>query len=391
MTKRLCMVVHGPFPPDARVAREAAAAVAAGYEVDVVAMRRAGQPRRERVDGVNVIRLPLSRHRGSGPATVVYEYAAFTLLATLAVARRAATRRYRVVQVHNPPDFLMLATLLPRLVGSRAILDIHDFSADMLMMRFGGRRWSRAVDRMLHRIERIAAAAADAIITVHEPYRQALIQRGIDPEKVTVVMNSLDERLLPDLESPGEGDGSRVVYHGTVTPHYGVVMLVEAVARARAHVPGITLEIYGEGDALDAVRARAAELGIDSIVTIANEYLPQRDVLSRVRGASVGVVPNLPIRINEYALSSKLLEYVALGIPAVCADLPTLRAHFSPDEALFFTAGDVESLSSAFVASLGDPGAASRRAEAARGRYEEYRWAIQSKRYIDVLDALSAR
>ena len=391
MNRRVCMVVHGPFPPDARVAREARAAVAAGYEVDVVAMRREGQLRRERVDEVNVIRLPLSRHRGAGPATVVYEYAAFTMLATLMVARLAVTRRYRVVQVHNPPDFLMLATILPRLVGSRAILDIHDFSADMLMMRFGGRRWSRAVDRVLHRIERLAAATADAIITVHDPYREALVERGIDPEKVTVVMNSLDERLLPGDDAPPVGDGLRVVYHGTVTPHYGVEMLVEAVARARHDVPEITLEIYGEGDALEAVRARAAELGIDSIVTIANEYLPQREVLRRVRGASVGVVPNLPIRINHFALSSKLLEYVALGVPAVCADLPTLRAHFSTDEVLFFAAGDAEALAAALAESLSDRAAATGRAEAARARYEEYRWAVQSKRYVDVLDTLSAR
>jgi glycosyltransferase involved in cell wall biosynthesis len=391
MSKRLCMVVHGPFPPDARVAREAVAAVVAGYEVDVVAMSREGQPRRERVDGVNVIRLPLSRHRGAGPATVVYEYAAFTMLATLTVARLAVTRRYRVVQVHNPPDFLMLATVLPRLLGSRALLDIHDFSADMLMMRFGGRRWSRAVDRVLHRIERLAAAAADAIITVHEPYREALVERGIDPEKVTVVMNSLDERLLPDDDVPAMDDRLRVVYHGTVTPHYGVVLLVEAVARARRDLPEITLEIYGEGDALGAVRARVAELDIDSIVTIANEYLPQREVLGRVRGASVGVVPNLPIRINHFALSSKLLEYVALGVPAVCADLPTLRAHFSSDEVLFFAAGNVEALAASLSESLSDRAAARRRAEAARARYEEYRWAVQSKRYVDVLDTLTAR
>ena len=57
-------------------------------------------------------------------------------------------------------------------------------------------------------------------------------------------------------------------------------------------------------------------------------------MLRAVQRRSVGVVPNLPTRLNRYALSTKLFEYVALGIPVVCADLPTIREHFSDDEVL---------------------------------------------------------
>ncbi len=81
-----------------------------------------------------------------------------------------------------------------------------------------------------------------------------------------------------------------------------------------------------------------------------------------VAHASVGVVPNLPIRLNRFALSSKLLEYVALEIPAVCADLPTLRAHFTHDEVTFFKAGDAEALADAIVGIARDPAGARRRA-----------------------------
>ena len=58
-------------------------------------------------------------------------------------------RRYAIVQVHNPPDFLLLAALGPRLLGARMILDVHDLAPDMFNMRFGGRRGAATAEWIL--------------------------------------------------------------------------------------------------------------------------------------------------------------------------------------------------------------------------------------------------
>jgi hypothetical protein len=108
------MVVHGTYPADPRVARETRAAVRAGFEVDVVAMREPGRPAREKAEGVEVHRLPISRSRGAGRLRFFGEYVAFAGLATLQLAWLALRRRPTVVQVHNPPDFLVFAALLPK-------------------------------------------------------------------------------------------------------------------------------------------------------------------------------------------------------------------------------------------------------------------------------------
>ena len=78
-------------------------------------------------------------------------------------------------------------------------------------------------------------------------------------------------------------------------------------------------------------------------------FLSQEEVLSRVRSASVGVIPNLPTPLNRFALSTKLFEYVALGVPVVAADLPTIREHFSDEEVLFFRRRRRRSLASALA------------------------------------------
>ena len=380
------MLVHGPYPlGEARVAREARAALAAGWEVDVLATRRPGEPARERVDGADVHRLPFAHRRGLALPLAAAEYAGFALLATAHLARLARHHRFAVVQVHAPPDFLAAAALVPKLLGSSLLLDVHDLSPHMFAMRFGHGRLATSFEHTLEGVERRAADLADAVVTVHEPYRRELIALGVPPEKVHVVMNSVDERLLPRQAAPPH-DRFTAVYHGTITPPYGVELLVQAAAA----VQDLSLEIYGDGDSEPAVARLVRELGLDPRVTLVGRQLPQREVLERISGASVGVIPNLPTRLNRFALSSKLFEYVALGIPAVVADLPTLRAHFDPEEVRFFRAGDASALAQALRETAAEPDSARRRAEAARRRYEAYRWPVQRERYLALLDLLAA-
>ena len=384
--RRLCAIVHADFPSDPRVLRAVRVAVEQGWEVDVLATRQPGERAKEVVEGAHVRRLPITHRRGRGALRVAAEYLGFTLLATVQASRLASRRRYSAVHVHNPPDFLVVAATVPRLLGAKVIFDVHDLSDDMFAMRFGSRRGARVFDRILRLVESAATRFADFVITVHEPYRRELETRGVPPDKTTVVMNTVDERLLPSAGLERKRDGFRIVYHGTVTPPYGVNLLVEAVARIAEDVPDVRLDIYGAGDEVPKISALAESLGVADRVTLSARYLPHVEVLERVRVASVGVIPNLPVRFNRLALSTKLFEYVALGIPVVCADLGAIREHFSDSEMLFFTAGDADALASALLETWREPDTAAARSKAALDRYEGYRWPAQARRYADVLD-----
>jgi glycosyltransferase involved in cell wall biosynthesis len=385
------MVVHGPFPPDPRVARAVAVAVDRGWEVDVLATRQPAQEATELVRGARVIRLPIAHHWGSGVSQVAREYLGFTLLASVRAARLMVRRRYDVIHVNNPPDFLFLSALVPKLLGAKVIFDVHDLAPDMFAMRFGRRRGADVADRALRLVERAATGFADAVLTVHEPYRRELEARGVSRDKLTVVMNTVDERLLPADGDRSAGDGFRVVYHGTVTPHYGVDLLVAAFATVAGRVSDARLEIYGDGDAVPGVRRLAAELGIADRVSLSDGFLSQEDVVSHVRSASVGVIPNLPTPLNRFALSTKLFEYVALGVPVVAADLPTIREHFTDSELRYFRAGDPDSAAAALLSVHADPPAAAARAQAALERYEHYGWATNAERYAELLDRCARR
>ena len=385
------MIVHGPFPPDPRVARAVRVAVDEGWEVDVLATRQPGQHRREIVDGARVTRLPIQHRRGGSSLAVATEYLGFSLLASVHAARLARRRPYTVVHVNNPPDFLVVAALVPKVLGASVVFDVHDLSPDMFAMRFGSKAGARLVDRLLRVIERAAARIADEVVTVHEPYRQELAARGVPAEKITVVMNSVDERLLPKPREAAEPEGFRIVYDGTVTPPYGVDLLVRAVAQIAREAPDVRLEIYGDGDCLPEVRSLAEKLDVAHRLWLSGRFLPQVEVLECIQSASVGVIPNLPTALNRFALSTKLFEYVALAVPVVSADLPTIRAHFDDSEVVFFRAGDPGALATALLEVRRNPAGAAVRAEAALARYKDYSWGPNARKYAELLDNCTRR
>jgi len=387
--RRLCMVVHGPYPlGENRVTAEARTAIDAGWEVDVVAARNLDEPSTEIVDGATVFRLPSRHTQGAGIVSTTREYFGFTALASGKVAMLVRRRRYQIIHVHNPPDFLVLSALVPRLAGARVIFDIHDFAPELLALRFGGRRFSKPAERVARLVESCALSFANAVVTPQETYRRTLEARGVEPEKITVVLNSLDERLLPAHEPSEVRDGFRVVYHGTVAPHYGLELLAEAAAEVVRDQPSLRVEIYGDGDALEQVRTRALELGISDRLYLSGCFLPQREVLRCVRGASVGVICSLPIERKTSVVPTKLFEYAALRVPIVTVDRPAIRELFSPDEVLFFAAGSAAALADALREVAADPVAAEARAEAAWGRYDEYRWPHSAARYVSLLERL---
>jgi glycosyltransferase involved in cell wall biosynthesis len=293
-----------------------------------------------------------------------------------------------VIHVSNPPDFLVIAALPSAMLGARLIFDVHDLSPDMFAMRFG--RVARFADPVLRRLERFACRRADVVLTVHEQYADELVRRGSALNAPTVVMNAVDDELLAGLAKSSPTDRLRVIYHGTITRHYGVDLLVRAFARLAAATPTAELEILGEGDAVPELQSLVDTLGISDRVTISGRYLPHCEALARVAGASVGVIPNRPTTLNRYALSSKLFEYVALRVAVVSADLPTIRAHFSPEEIVLFEPGNDVALSEALANVLGSPEASAMRTEAAFQRLAaNYKWSHQAARYVRALRDLT--
>jgi glycosyltransferase involved in cell wall biosynthesis len=189
---------------------------------------------------------------------------------------------------------------------------------------------------------------------------------------------------------PDGSPGFEIAYHGTITQWYGVDLIVRAVAILRSDLPGVRAVVLGEGDALEEARGLARALGVADRIEFSGRYLPIEEALARVATADCGVIPNRPSVLNRFALSSKLFEYVALGIPVVVSRLETLEAHFDASEVTFFEPGDAELLAAAIQSVARSRSDARSKARAASSRAESYSWQVNRLRYQKVLEGLSS-
>ena len=120
--KRAGMVVFSSYPADPRPRRAAAALLDEGMHIDLICEADDKSPRREALGGLAITRIPI-RHIRGGALSYTYQYASFILISAAIFAWRSLRRRYDLIYVHNMPDILVVAALVPKLLGARVILD----------------------------------------------------------------------------------------------------------------------------------------------------------------------------------------------------------------------------------------------------------------------------
>lgn len=391
MRRVVAVVAHAAYPADPRIRRQADALVEAGLEADLFVLREPGQEKREGADPLRVHRLPVRRAFG-GMAGHLAEYVTFTALATVALAREHRRRRYRLVQVATVPDFLAAAGLPERLAGVPILLDLHEDMPAFYQDRFRG-RLSRPLTRLVSAVTRGSARLADEMLTVHEPLRALAIARGVPPERVTVVMNGADERLFdPDRHPRREwmADGRlRLIHHSNLQRIYGLDVLVEAVARLAGRLD-LELDVYGDGPFRPEVEALIDRLELADRVHL-HGRVPIEELPRRIAGADLGVVPSRPEPYLQLSLSTKLLEYAAMGLPTIASDLATFRAHLGPGAIWYVPGGDPDELAGAIAAAAASPDRLEAMGREARRQAAPYAWGRQKEAYLAAVERLMSR
>lgn len=383
--KRHAMVVHAYYPVgETRVQREASALVEQGMSVDVICLRDAGEPFSQTVDGVAVHRLPIGRNRRRGVALQLIEYLAFLMAAGFWLSVRHLRRRYHSVQVHNLPDFLAFAAVVPKLTGARLLLDLHDLMPEFLAARLDVSMRHPLV-RLVSLQERLSCGFADQVITVTDGWRQRLIDRGVRAEKISVVMNVADPDLFRRRAVEPGDDTFTVLYHGTFTHRYGVDLLVEAAELLRSRVPKLHVWLLGDGEYRYELEDSIARLGLEDVVTLSEGMLDVSRLRTHLEQADVGVVPNRSSVFTDDLLPTKLMEYVAMGIPVVAARTPMIESYFDDQMVEYFTPGDAAELADRLETLASAPARRESLAAAATRFVEDHSWDDISIRYAGVV------
>ena len=382
---RIAMIACTLYAFDPRVKRAAEALAESGHQVDVFAISHDGTRRSGGGGRLRVRLLPMKKKQ-TGLARYAFEYGAFFSWALFLVSLLHARRKYHLVYVHNMPNFLVFAGLFPKISGVKVVLDVHDPAAELLA-DIRGRGLPPWAQLLVNAEERISISFSDTLITVNESMRRRL--SAITSRPVSVVMNIPDLRRFVPLEASRDSASSeRIVYSGSICHRHGLDLVIRAVALLADEFPALRFRVIGEGPALDSLVKLAVDLGVADRVEFRG-LVPNDQIPAMLSDATAGISPQRGGVFGSLVFSTKVAEYVALGLPVICSDIATMRHYFSDDELLFFEPENPADLALAIRALLTDPVAAEERAARSRVKLDKLSWAVQEETLVETVEAVA--
>lgn len=389
---RVCVVRQYYFPQDPRVRKEVSVLLERGHEVDVVCLRKEGEPREDTWRGARIHRLPMSHKRG-GVLGYVWNYSVFLILAAFACLKLHARRRFHVVQVNTMPDILVFSALMPRLLGARVLLDMHEVMPELFMSIYAIPSRHPLV-RLLKVLEWLSLKAANRVITVNEQCAAIFRSRGLAPGKLSIILNvpELPEEALAAAESDAslqneEGEPFRLFSHGSILPRYGYAVLIRAMRLLLDQGRNVRLDIVGQGEQQSELEALCAELRLGDAVAF-HGYQPFAELLKPMRAADLCVVALIKDVYTDIMLPNKLFEYVAMRKPVIASRTEAVLDFFGKDALAYYESESPEDMARTIAALMDDPERRAAMTGQAWQRMEPVMWERHKDEYLDIVESM---
>jgi glycosyltransferase involved in cell wall biosynthesis len=385
---RIAMLAHANYLRDPRIRREAEALAGKGFDVHVIALSEGSQEGGTTThNGVHLHRLPIRKKRGNF-LRYAYEYFMTGFLGGLKLAQMHFRGGLDVVHIHNMPDILILAGLIPWLGGSQLVLDIHDPMPELYLSTNHNPR--KMVVWFLRLQEKISCLLADRVISVNETMRENLQSKGIADEKIFIVHNFPDQNHFhlcdPAKSWPKNPQQLDLLYCGTITEHYDLGLAIKVIAMLVGEIP-IHLKIIGEGNKLSEVLELASKLGVrDSIEHLGT--LPVEKVAEEMRKADVGISCHQGGLFGDLYFSTKIIEYLTQGLAVVSPCTYTIHKYLPDDCVFYFEPGKEAALAETIRFVWNNPIEVLRRLAEARKQIVRFSWEVEKCAFLNSYEEL---
>lgn len=296
-------------------------------------------------------------------------------------AARAAVKelapQHDIVLVHDPE--LLLATA--GLPVDHLVWDVHEDPAGALAVK----DWlpgplRRPVAAAWRRAERFVERRRPLLLAEHAYAERFARAHAVVPNAV----------VIPERSPPA--GGGRLVHVGNLTTARGSDLMVETARLAHTASHGaITLEVVGP--ARDSASREAMEAGVAEGVVVWHGFQPAEQAMAMIDGALAGLSLLRDLPNYRGSMPTKVVEYLAHGVPAITTPLPLAQEIVrEADAGLVVPFADPQAAADAAVELWRDPDRAS--AMGTRGRElvrERYDWAKGGAAFVAALTEIAAK
>ncbi len=385
------------YPWDVRVEKIAKSLVGNSHNVHIVCRNLAKRRRIEETDGFIVHRLP---NFPSERMDYMFQFPFFLnpiwLVEIIRIVRKI---RAKIIIVRDLP-MTPAALMVGKLFNTRVLFDMAEDYPAMLTNEASLGQKRQILDIIVRNphlakfVESLIMPQMDHTLVVVEESKQRLVMRGIDPEKISIIPNtpilssSEETKLRPETSILAKEFRNRfsIVYHGGISPHRGLDVVILAVARLLAQNVDAHFYIFGKGNT-DFVESIISNRSVHQNVHFLGWWALQ-DIMAMISHAKVGVVPHKKTPHTDTTIPNKLFDYMAVGLPVVVSDtIPMARIIREQNCGYIFESGSVDDLTNAFLRIYDNPC----NELGIRGReavQSQYNWEHHSNILLSVIEGL---
>lgn len=221
-------------------------------------------------------------------------------------------REYDIVVTSDPPVTTELPGLVASLLGKPWIADIRDLWIDAAVA-LGKLEAGGIMERAAREFQRLSLQRADRITVTTEATTDRLADsygQMVDAKSV-LVPNGVEV----DVFHPTDAEEERVIVY---TGNLGSAQDLESCVRAMARLSDddAVLQLVGTGDEKPALERLAEELSLSSRVEFTG-LVPREEVPRILNRAMVGIAPLKDTEALQYAMPTKVYEYMACSLPTL--------------------------------------------------------------------------
>lgn len=324
-----CQLVH----------REATALKRAGFDVDIICLKNyRGERIFEKYDGLNIYKIQSRQNAEKTVFVYILKLLLFLVKSALLITFLTLIKRYHVIHVTSPPDIAVFTTIIPKMLGSKVILDIHDIGPELFMRKLNVSE-KHPVITFLKYLEKLSARYADHVITVTDIWRDRLVGRSVSESKCSVILNVPDQKMFRfnSRKAVSDTETFNLYYHGSLEEHFGVDTMLEAMPLIKKQVDKAVLHIYAvkKGRMNDYLVSYTKDNNMSDYVKF-HDGVMFDELPGILANADVGIVPTKNSIFADEAVSMKSLEYLFLGIPIVISKTTAHSYYYDESMVRFF-------------------------------------------------------
>jgi len=383
---KICMIAYTFYETDNRVMRYAEEMLKCGNHVDVIALKKRGQVFYENIDGVNLFRIQEREIDEKGRLSYLFRILRFLLKSLWFVTKKHLRIHYDLIHVHSVPDFEVFAALIPKLMGAKIILDIHDIVPEFYDSKFNSGPNS-IMFKLLVLVEKLSIEFSDHVIVSNHIWAKRLKSRSVSSEKCTTIINYPDNSIFYKHKITKTNDRVVIIYPGTINWHQGLDIAINAFTLIKDKIPNCDFHIYGEGPLKDSLVDLVKRRGLEQRVFI-NEFLPLKKIASVMSNADIGIIPKRNDSFGGEAFSTKTLEFMSLGVPIIVSRTKIDNYYFDESIVKFFEPENEQDLAESMMLLIKNSEFRETITSNALKFINKNTWDVKKHIYLDLVDLL---